>query len=270
MRVQIVILIVGLILAACSPSVTTSAPTNLPQSTVTAYVPSHPEISGDNVHPGQSPYSFLASSGEEVRYLLFVPDTYDPEEQWPLIVFLHGYSTNGSNINTLFNKTPTNHIDDLSDFSFIIVSPQLPDGLWPKMFDPINELVDNLTEILPIDPNEIFLTGLSSGGYGTWKYALRYPDRFTAIAPIASGPSTSASDLVPEDICSLMELPIWVFHGDADTWVSPEGNIETVAALEACGANVKFTLYPGANHQESWQNAYGDPALYEWFMEQVN
>ncbi len=269
MRNLIVCLGSVLLLVACSTPESASTP-SLPIVTATTYIPSHPTVSLDTIQPGQSPYSFLASSGEEISYLLYKPEQYNPSENWPLIVFLHGWDGDGSKIQRLYEITPTNYVGDLTDFPFIVLSPQLPGGLWPKMFNSINELVDSLTEILAIETDSISLTGYSSGGYGTWKYALAYPDRFAAIAPISSGPSTSASEHVPEGICSLKDLSIWVFHGEEDVETPPVGNIEAVDALESCGANVKFTLFPGIYHVGTWQKAYADPALYDWFLEPGN
>ena len=250
------------------PAATPQAPTEVSKPTVTAteYVPSHPVILTDSLQPGQTAYAFLSSTGVEVRYLIYLPEKYDPDKEWPLIVFLAGSDGRGSNIDRLINLPPHNYVEDLADFPFIIVTPQLADGFWPKLIDPIDELLDHLIKVLPIDANRLYLTGYSLGGNGTWKYALKYPDRFAAIAPIAGGPSVS-TDRVPEDICTLKELPIWAIHGAEDTGVPPEQSIEPVDALEACGADVKLTLYPDTGH-DAWTPTYSDLAFYEWLLAQ--
>ncbi|KAA3643844.1 MAG: phospholipase [Chloroflexi bacterium] len=246
------------------PTKVVSPPTNTPAPTDTEYKPTHPAITADSLQPGQTPYAFLSSSDVEIRYLFYLPENYDPSIRWPLILFLHGGDGNGMNINRIMNKTLPNYIENLPDFPFIVVSPQLPNGFWPKLIDPIDELLDHLIEVLPIDADHIYLTGLSGGGYGTWKYALKYPDRFAAIAPIAGGPSVT-TDRVPEDICTLKELPIWAFHGEEDL-IPPEQNIEPIEALEACSGNVRLTLYPDTGH-DAWTPTYTNPDFYDWLLQ---
>ena len=63
------------------------------------------------------------------------------------------------------------------------------------------------------------------------------------------------------------KIPVWVFHGAKDTDVSPQESTRMVEALEGCGGNVKFTLYPELRH-DCWTKTYNNPELYEWFLEQ--
>lgn len=275
---RLILVLLILVLYACSaPATSGGSPeptqallrteTTEPVVTASNYVPSFPAISTESLQPGQTPYAFLSNSGVEVRYLFYLPENYDSNKQWPLIVFLHGNGEIGRNIDRLYESTPLNYVEVLTDFPFMVVSPQLPDGFWTQLLDPINELLDYLIEVLPVDKNHIYLTGISLGGYGTWQYALHFPDRFAAIAPISGGPTLSASNRVPEDICILKDLPIWAFHGADDRMVPPEQDIEPVAALEACGGNVQLTLYSNTGH-DAWVQTYSDPAFYEWLLEQ--
>jgi dipeptidyl aminopeptidase/acylaminoacyl peptidase len=87
------------------------------------------------------------------------------------------------------------------------------------------------------------------------------------MAPIAGG-YKHQSNAIPENICDLKELPVWVFHGGRDTNVVSRQSKDMVDALKACGGNVKFTLYPDADHAASWTRAYADPELYKWLLEQ--
>ena len=130
----------------------------------------------------------------------------------------------------------------------------------------MDELLTHLSETIAVDTNRLYLTGLSRGAYGVWQYALKYPDRFAAIAPVAGGASLS-SNPVPDAICTLKNLPIWVFHGEADKVISPKLDSAVVTALESCGSDIKFTLYPNADHPDTWILAYADSALFEWFLE---
>jgi predicted peptidase len=213
----------------------------------------------------QTPFSFLAGE-EEIRYLVFLPQDFDPAGQWPLILFLHGNNDVGQDISRLADSTLLEFVSDPQDFSFIVISPQLPSGFWPKYIDPIEALLEHLVPLLAIDRSRMYLTGVSAGGYGAWKYILKFPGRFAAAAPIAGPASLSPSSPVPEEVCVLKDLPIRVYHGDADSATPFELNQAMVAALEDCGGNVQFTLIPGGSHADAWITAYSDPGFFDWLL----
>ncbi|HKJ28349.1 MAG TPA: alpha/beta hydrolase-fold protein [Anaerolineales bacterium] len=238
------------------------------EETPTIAPTAYPALGQDTIQTGQHPYSYLASTGEEIRYLMYFPEDYQLKEHWPLIVYLHGAGAVGKNIDTMLGeRSLLGLLENNSDFEFIVLSPQLPSGRWGKYIDLIDELLSHLTESLPVDANHLYLTGISLGGLGAWQYALTYPDRFTALAPVG-GAASFTSESVPENICTLKDLPIWIFHGEEDLFMKPEKNEAIASELEACGGNVKFTLFPGVNHMDTFAIAYEDPALYEWFLEQ--
>lgn len=258
-------LFLAILMTACSTQVTSQVFTPQPPASVTPT--SLPHLTEGNAQPGQYPYSFHSTSGEVVRYLLYLPDHYDQSRDWPLIVFFHGNGEIGMNIQRLAKRSLITMLESQEEFPFIVVSPQLPSGLWPKYIDPVDELLNHLSGVLSVDTNRMFITGISAGGYGVWNYLLRYPERFAAAATIAGPASLSTSEPVPEDMCIIKELPIWVFHGEPDITISPELSKAAVEALESCGGLVSLTIYPDAGHQDAWLTAYSDPTLFEWFLE---
>jgi len=108
------------------------------------------------------------------------------------------------------------------------------------------------------DPKQTYLTGLSMGGYGTWSMAAAFPDKWAAIAPICGRGDPKTAE-------KLKDLPIWCFHGDADTAVKVEGSRGIIKAIEAAGGKPKYTEYPGVGHN-SWDKAYGTDELYTWLL----
>jgi predicted peptidase len=206
----------------------------------------------------------------EVNYLLYLPGDYgkDPQQKWPLILFLHGSGERGSDLELLKRQPLPKTLDQQKNFPFIVLSPQLPleMGNWSEWIDPLEGLVDQIQAAYSIDTRRVYLTGLSMGGFGTWEFALRYPRRFAAIVPIAGG-YRFQSHAIPENICDLKDLPVWVFHGAQDVNVLPSQAEEMVKALEGCGGKVRFTLYPDADHSVSWTRAYANPDVYEWLLE---
>jgi predicted peptidase len=121
-------------------------------------------------------------------------------------------------------------------------------------------LLDDIIRTYRVDRDRVYLTGLSMGGFGTWDLAAAHPEKFAAIAPICGGGN-------PQNAKKLARLPIWVFHGAKDPTVPIERSREMVEALKAAGANVKFTVYPEAQH-DSWTETYNNPEFYQWLLEQ--
>jgi predicted peptidase len=207
----------------------------------------------------------------EVNYLLYLPYTYgkDPLKKWPLILFLHGRGERGNNLDLLKIHPLPGILDQQADFPFIVVSPQLPaDYLWwSDKIKSLNIFLYHIQAMYSVDPQRIYLTGISMGGFGTWEFALRFPNRFAAIVPIAGGYQEGNHE-IPANLCDLRKIPIWVFHGGADVDVQPFQSEVLVDGLKKCGSAGRFTLYPDANHTGSWTRAYANPELYQWLLSQ--
>lgn len=205
----------------------------------------------------------------KANYLLYLPDKYTPRgrKRWPLILFLHGAGERGSDIWKVAVHGPPKIVKDKSDFPFILVSPQCPDGeSWST--EVLASLLDEIIEKYRVDTNRVYLTGLSMGGYGAWKLGLTYPERFAAIAPICGGGEVLNVLLAGRKKANALKtLGVWAFHGDQDPVVPVEESERMVNALKRAGcADVKLTIYPDAKH-DSWTETYNNPALYEWFLE---
>ena len=206
--------------------------------------------------PGQRPQAPVAEGGYE--YQLHIPTGVRGEQDWPLLIFLHGSGERGSDIVKVKVHGPPKVADRDPAFPFILVSPQLPEGEdWDLA--KLDAIVDRAMEALPVDPARVYLTGLSRGGHATWRWAAEEPTRFAAIAPVAGRGN-------PGTACRLMDLPVWAFHGDRDDVVLPEGSFAMSRAIRACGGRqARLSIYPDLGHN-AWDPAYDDPALYEWFL----
>jgi predicted peptidase len=122
------------------------------------------------------------------------------------------------------------------------------------------ELIGAMRKEYSIDPQRIYLTGLSMGGYGTWDLLARRPKLFAAGVPVCGGGDEGTAEKVAD-------VPIWAFHGDKDNAV-PVGRSRTmVEALKKAGGHPKYTEYAGVGHN-SWDKAYADPELLKWLFAQ--
>jgi len=195
----------------------------------------------------------------KLNYLLYVPPHAKEGDKLPLILFLHGAGERGSNLDAVKTHGIPKIVESKEDFPFIVVSPQCPrSSWWTAQVDALNALLDEVIANNPVDTDRIYLTGLSMGGFGAWALAAAYPERFAAVAPICGGGD-------PADAKVLKNIPIWVFHGAKDPIVPPRASEEMVEAIRAEGGDVRFTLYPDAEH-DSWTETYNNPELYTWFL----
>jgi len=196
------------------------------------------------------------------KYLLFLPADYDKaQKRWPLMLFLHGAGERGDNLELVKKHGPPKIVETKPDFPFILVSPQCPERQWWTnnfQIEFLNVLLDHIVEHYRVDTDRIYLTGLSMGGFGTWRLASVYPERFAAIVPICGGGE-------PLGTRNLIHVPVWAFHGAKDETVPIERTEEMVNALKERAGNVKVTIYPEAGH-DSWTETYDNPELYEWFL----
>jgi len=202
-----------------------------------------------------------AYAGVAIDYLLSLPPDYDASAKWPLVVFLHGAGERGDNLEQVRRTTLSRIVehDNRRRWGFVLLSPQCPrDSYWQP--EQVTELIEHVSSRLSIDRDRVYLTGYSMGGFGTWATACHDPDRFAAIAPLSGGGDVQQAE-------RLQELPIWAFHGDKDNVVSIDGDRAMVEAVQKCGGNVKFTVYPGAGHGIC-DMTYQDDRLFDWLLAQ--
>ncbi|TWU20822.1 carboxylesterase family protein [Bythopirellula polymerisocia] len=193
-----------------------------------------------------------------IPYLVTKPDDFEAQQEYPLIIFLHGRGESGDDLKLVKVHGPFKKAKELQ-LPVLIVAPQTPIGKnWD--IDMLSALVDHLLEELPVDRKRVYLTGLSLGGYGTWNLAAQRPELFAAIAPICGGGDPLQAD-------NLKELPIWAFHGAKDSVVPLKNTADMINALYNLGSDARFTVYSDANH-DSWTETYNNPAFYEWLLSQ--
>lgn len=206
----------------------------------------------------------------EISYLLYLPPEYGytSGKTWPLLLFLHGAGERGTNLQRVAIHGPPSMVKQGTNFPFIIVAPQCPEGRrWEN--EGLLRLLEHVTQQHAVDASRVYLTGLSMGGYGTWKLGLAYPEKFAAIVPICGGGEYIDALLVSRDKpAALKSLPVWAFHGAKDPVVPLDESERMVNTLKKLGVEeVKLTVYPEANHN-SWTETYNNPELYEWLLKQ--
>lgn len=212
--------------------------------------------------PGkQVEQKFSTSDGAQVEYLLYRPATGESNDaKYPLIFFLHGRGESFGELSLVAKWGPPMMAARGDQLPYVVVSPQCPrDDSWSSDVQQqrLDELLEHILKTQPVNPQQIYLTGLSMGGYGSWKMAARHPEKFAAVVPICGGGN-------PEDAGILKDLPIWVFHGDQDRAVPYAKSVEMVEAIRAAGGkSIRFTSLEHIGHN-CWSAAYETPELYQW------
>ncbi|MEM7395658.1 MAG: prolyl oligopeptidase family serine peptidase [Verrucomicrobiota bacterium] len=200
------------------------------------------------------------------RYWLYLPKRYETQKdrKRPLIIYLHGSSRRGRDIQQVKANGLPPVLDTKDDFEFVVASPQaLSKYPWQRCWRPddLTRLLDHLLKKYRIDPDRVYLTGLSMGGYGVWACIGEHADRFAAAAPICGGGDPSKAKAIGD-------LPVWAFHGEDDYVVPIRRSREMVDAIKAAGGKARLTSYPGVGH-DSFTRTYANPELYSWFLQQV-
>jgi len=219
------------------------------------------------------------AGGATLKYRLHAPAPAADGRKPPLVLFLHGAGERGDDNDAQLKHGAAEFFRRQAEHPCVVLVPQCPAGeQWVQVdwggergagsfpaapAKPLRlalEVVDGLIAAGRVDPDRVYVTGLSMGGYGTW-YAAGMPgSRFAAAAPVCGGGD-------PEWAGRYVGLPLWAFHGDQDRAVPVGRTREMIEAIEAAGGKPKYTEYPGVGH-DSWTPAYADDAFHDWLFAQ--
>lgn len=142
-----------------------------------------------------------------------------------------------------------------------ITETGLPDG-WYRVESDLIHMLDYVQKNHRVRDKQIYLTGLSYGGFGTWYMASKHPDRFAAIAPVVGWGHPELMQPIASE-----QLPVWCFAGGRDRTVKPEYFYAGMNKLEESGhKDVRFTIHADMGH-DTWKRVYGSEELYNWFLQ---
>ena len=198
-------------------------------------------------------------------YISYTPNDYnvDTLKKWPLIIYLHGGSSRGTDTIKLYCCGIPDQIWRKRDFPFIIVAPQCPINQRWSTDNWFENFYEEIITKYRVDTNKVYLTGVSLGGSGTWYLAIKYPEKFAAIAPMSG--FTRHMDYIIKNTDKLIDIPIWAFHGEIDKIVQFEETEWMINSLEGKNKDLKFTVNPDAGHGMYW-SVYPEQELYDWFL----
>jgi len=222
----------------------------------------------------------FSKKNQSINYRLLEP-YHKTSDDVPLFIFLHGAGERGDDNEKQLIHGSRFFLEqtEKKEYNSYVILPQCPENnRWSyHKVDPwlkgvkdsenkdisyygslVIELIENLIENKNVDPNRIYISGLSMGGYGTFDLVSHRNDLFAAAAPICG-----AADLqLLEDA---VNVPFWIFHGDSDRVVPVEKSRDAFNFLIKKKDHHKYTEYKGVYHN-SWENVFDEEDYFMWLF----
>jgi len=233
---------------------------------------------------GPQDLSFFSSVDDaDQPYSVYIPENFDEQKAYPLVVFLHGaWSNHRLGMRRLFGVGNSQGYDFIKPGNVPYETDVEASRYWPP-FRPVDyiaaaplargtagyqgvpeqdvyDMIDDLKSRFMIDEDRIYLTGLSMGGGGTLWLGLTRPDIWAAIAPVCPAPPQGTIEFAG----NASNLPVHLFIGDKDFLYKTAA--EWKAKLETSAQRLDYVEYPGVGHN-SWEWAYKDGFIFDWFSQ---
>ncbi|MBS4056265.1 MAG: dienelactone hydrolase family protein [Bacteroidales bacterium] len=222
---------------------------------------------------------------DTMPYRILIPDGFDGQKKYPLIVFLHGSGERGNDnqAQLVHGASLFSRPDVREKYPALVIFPQCAtDDYWANMVDSLDAdssrqfafypdreagkgmhmvmlLITQLASEKWVDQSRIYIGGLSMGGMGTFELLYRMPDTFAAAFPMCGGGNPETTQHFAK------KVPLWIFHGQDDPVVKSEYSIAMAKAIKANGGTVKLSLYPGVGH-DVWTPAFQEAELLPWLF----
>lgn len=195
------------------------------------------------------------------NFWLNLPDSSILNNNPPVLVFLHGKSLSGTDLNRVKKYGVIHEIEKGRKVPAIVIAPQVANGSWNP--DKVLEVLQYVQKLYKTDTNRVYVCGMSLGGYGTMHFAGKYANKITAAVALCGGGN-------PKDACNMASIPMWIQHGNRDEAVPVRYSREMVNAIKQCnnGKNLIYTEIAGANHGALERIFRGDE-MYDWLFAQV-
>jgi predicted peptidase len=191
-------------------------------------------------------------------FWVYVPKT-DKDEKLPILLFLHGKSLSGTDINKVKKYGVLKAMEKGRKIQAIVVAPQIASGSWNP--NKLLELIHFIQKNYTTDTKRVYVIGMSLGGYGTLHFAGKYPNTVTAGVAICGGGNIA-------DACNLAKIPLWIQHGNKDSAVPHSESQKIYDAIKKCDkkANTTLTIIQGGTHG-SVENLFHKDTTYKWLFQ---
>ena len=194
-------------------------------------------------------------------FWLQIPKTEKTEEKPPILIFLHGKSLSGTDLNRVKRYGVLRAMEKGRKINAVVIAPQIASGNWNP--DKVLEVLDYVKNNYATNLYRVYVCGMSLGGYGTMHFVGKYPNRVTAAVAICGGGNVA-------DGCNLSKVPMWIQHGDKDYIVRMSESQKVYDAIKKCNpkADATLTIIKGGNHG-SVESLFHQNAMYDWMFKYV-
>ncbi len=261
----------------------------VPTTTPSGYTTDVSDLTNLPADAGGTQTPVYISSSVPYGFYIYLPTSYQSNQlKYPVLIYLTGSGSVGngtaSDLNKVLSSGPPALVTQKKwhpPYPTIIVSPQTTTTYDP---DVLHSLIQYIISHYRINTHRMYLTGASSGGSSTYKYAVKYADIAAAI-PIASGYSPGGDNAPPGttlDTKNLINLPLWNFYGAGD--VNLHKGVDIVNTLNQLHpqTKAKITVFPNVGHN-SWDMTYNgsgmgkndknydafDVSIYDWMFNYI-
>ncbi|MBQ9254923.1 MAG: dienelactone hydrolase family protein [Bacteroidales bacterium] len=195
------------------------------------------------------------------NFWVYTPENYaTTQDSTPLIIFLHGASLRGNNLDKVLKYGPLHALNMGREIPAIILAPQNPSGAWKP--NKVNDMLEWVKKNYKFDTNRIYVIGMSLGCYGTLDFVGTYPEKVAAAMAICG--STSLNDT---DMQKLGNVPLWIIHGKADKTIPISYSKKIVNSLinKKNDTRLLYTWLDGYNHYNIAKILYIEKT-YNWLL----
>jgi len=177
---------------------------------------------------------------------------------------LHGGRFYMDAINLAGTKLPNDPSLPIGSFPGFALFPQNLNGWSGAEAQDVIRIIRLLVKKYNIDPDKIYLTGLSNGGHGALEALKRAPWLFAAgimMSPVSDGYITNVN--MQNQVA---QVPLWVFQGALDRNPYPGETRNWVKKFRDAGAVIRYTEYAEIGHT-TWYTAFKEPDYFSWLFE---
>ena len=190
-------------------------------------------------------------------FWLYLPEDYEASTKKPVVLFLHGRSLSGGDLDMVRKYGCINALQRGCDIDAIVVAPQSKTA-WnvQKLMD----LYEWVKKYYKVDTDRFYVLGMSMGGFGTLDFVATYPDKVAAAMAMCGGATVKS-------LCGLTEVPLWIIHGTADVEVPVNRSERVVDSMCICGdtSRLIFNKLQRVDHK-SLSKVFYLEQTYDWLF----
>ncbi|MCY4265343.1 MAG: hypothetical protein OXE78_10860 [Gammaproteobacteria bacterium] len=209
---------------------------------------------------GRQLLSRISTDGTEFPFMVWIPESYDPNQSWAVDFVLHGGVSRpkpapGNNFwQRSFDRIAP---DDPTDRIIVMPSSWQESFWWQEsQADNLPAILRQLKQTYNIDENRVTLTGISDGGTGAYFFAFKQPTEWAAFFPYIAHPGVLRN---PQSgggyrlyFENLMTKPLYIVNGENDP-LYPASSLDSfIAILEDEAVHYRFRAIPEGEHNLRW------------------